>query len=46
MSNRADLLNKERWDQQRSASLNGRLDRIIELLECMVQMKLGEKKNE
>ena len=31
--NRADILNQERWAGQRAASIEGRLDRIIALLE-------------
>ena len=34
--NRADLLNKERWDQQRNATTNSKLDRIIHLLERLI----------
>ena len=36
MSNRADYLNKERWDQQRSMTMNTKLDRIILLLEKLL----------
>lgn len=34
--NRADILNQERWAGQRAATTNGKLDRIIHLLEILV----------
>ena len=34
--NRADYLNKERWDGQRNAKTNNKLDRIIHLLEKLI----------
>lgn len=40
--NRADMLNKERWDQQRNTTTNSKLDRIIALLERLLDMKEEE----
>jgi len=31
--NRAEYLNKERWDKQRNTTITSKLDRIIALLE-------------
>ena len=34
---RADFLNKERWDAQRNTTVASKLDRIIDLLEILVE---------
>ena len=34
--NRAEYLNKERWDKQRNTTITSKLDRIIDLLERLV----------
>ena len=35
--NRADFLNKERWDAQRSNMIGSKLDQIIDLLEKLTK---------
>lgn len=42
----ADILNKERWDQQRNTTTNSKLDRIIHLLEILIQQLDGHKEEE
>ena len=34
---RADFLNKERWDAQRNTTVSSKLDRIIALLEVLLE---------
>ena len=37
LMNRADFLNKERWDAQRSNMIGSKLDQIIDLLEKLTK---------
>lgn len=41
--NRADFLNKERWDAQRNTTIGSKLDRIIDLLEKLTSEEEKER---